>query len=147
MSIETWITDGVIEPGRVLQAVGSEDDGAVILFLGTVRNRNEGREVTGMRYDSYRSMAEKVLREIAEEAVAMHGTSRIAAVHRTGELKIGDISVAVAVSTPHRADAFAACRTVIDELKQRLPVWKKEHYVEGSSWLEGSEPPVTERAP
>lgn len=144
MSIRTWITDAVIDPAAVLDAVGSADDGAVLLFLGTVRNRNDGREVTGMRYDAYRTMAEKVLREIAEETAGEHGTDRIAAVHRTGELEIGEISVAVAVSSPHRAEAFAACRRLIDDLKLRLPVWKQEHYVEGSEWLEGNEPPVAE---
>jgi molybdopterin synthase catalytic subunit len=100
-----------------------------------------------MRYDAYDDMAERVLREIAEAAANTYGATHVAAVHRTGELSIGDISVAVAVSTPHRADAFTAGRWVIDELKQRLPVWKKEHYVDGSRWLEGNTPPVPETAP
>jgi molybdopterin synthase catalytic subunit len=92
-------------------------------------------------------MAERVLREIAGEAANTYGATHVAAVHRTGDLAIGDVSVAVAVSTPHRADAFTAGRWVIDELKRRLPVWKKEHYVDGSRWLDGSSPPVPETSP
>jgi molybdopterin synthase catalytic subunit len=147
MSIRSWITTEPIDTTDVLSSAGAPEDGAVLLFLGIVRRENEGREVTGMRYDAYDSMAERVLREIAEAAANTYGATHVAAVHRTGELAIGDISVAVAVSTPHRADAFSAGRWVIDELKQRLPVWKKEHYVDGSRWLEGNTPPVQETAP
>jgi molybdopterin synthase catalytic subunit len=147
MSIETWITTEPIDTGRVLSATGSPADGAILLFLGIVRRENGGREVTGMRYDAYGSMAERVLREIAGEAANTYGATHVAAVHRTGDLAIGDVSVAVAVSTPHRADAFTAGRWVIDELKRRLPVWKKEHYVDGSRWLDGSSPPVPETSP
>jgi molybdopterin synthase catalytic subunit len=147
MSPKTWITTEPIDASDVLAAAGSPQDGAVLLFLGIVREENEGRPVTGMRYDAYDSMAERVLNEIAREAVERFGVTRLAAVHRTGDLEIGDTSVAIAVSTPHRADAFSACRHLIDELKRRLPIWKKEHYVEGSRWLDGSTPPVAEPAP
>jgi molybdopterin synthase catalytic subunit len=146
MSIDTRITDGPIETAALLAAVGSEEDGAVLLFTGIVRRQNDGREVTGMRYDAYDAMAERVLREIAEEAAAEHGVTHVVAVHRTGELSIGETSVAVAVSSPHRANAFSAGRQIIDELKRRLPVWKKEHYVEESRWLDGNPPPVPEGA-
>jgi molybdopterin synthase catalytic subunit len=89
-------------------------------------------------------MAERTLTEIASEAQDRFNPSRIAVVHRTGELEIGEVSVAIAVSTPHRADAFDAVRHVIEELKKRLPVWKKEHYVTGEErWLEGTVPPAS----
>jgi molybdopterin synthase catalytic subunit len=140
--VRTWITPDVIDPQQVLGAVGASQDGAVLLFLGTVREQNDGRPVTGMRYDAYVEMAEPVLREIANGAAAEAGSDRIAVVHRIGELAIGEVSVAIAVSTPHREQAFAAARTVIEEIKLRLPVWKHEHYAEGESrWLDGAVPP------
>lgn len=123
--------------------VGAPEDGAAVLFLGTVRDHNEGRPVSGMRYDSYADMAENLLARIADEAALRLGTDRIVVVHRVGELAIGDVSVAIAASAPHRAETFDAARYVIEEIKQRLPVWKQEHYVEGGSqWLEGTVPPV-----
>jgi molybdopterin synthase catalytic subunit len=124
--------------------VGTDDDGAILTFLGTVRRTNDGMPVRGMRYDAYESMAERTLAEIAAETQQRYTPSRIAVVHRTGELEIGDVSVAIAVSTPHRAQAFDAVRYVIEELKKRLPVWKKEHYVTGEErWLDGNVPPAT----
>jgi molybdopterin synthase catalytic subunit len=141
--MKSWITTDAIEPTHVLASVGSAADGAVLLFLGTVRDRNDGRPVRGMRYDAYAGMAEDVLRSIASEAAGIAGSDRIAVVHRTGELAIGDISVAIAVSTPHRAAAFDAARHVIEQIKVRLPVWKREHYTEGGSrWLDGAVPPA-----
>ncbi|CAN5841743.1 molybdenum cofactor biosynthesis protein MoaE [soil metagenome] len=140
--MRTWITDLPILPEDVLAAVGSPADGAALLFVGTVRDENEGRPVSGMRYDAYVEMADGVLRAIAVEAVERAGSDRIAAVHRIGELAIGDVSVAIAVSTPHRAEAFDAVRFVIEQLKLRLPVWKHEHYVDGEPrWLAGAVPP------
>lgn len=143
----TGITTEPIDPGAVLARVGAPEDGAVLLFLGTVRNHNDGREVVGIRYDAYVAMAEKVLAEIAGEAARALGTDRVAVVHRIGELTVGDVSVAIAVSSPHRAEAFEACRHVIEEIKRRLPVWKEERDREGgSAWLEGRVPPVPEVA-
>jgi molybdopterin synthase catalytic subunit len=141
--MHTAITSDPIDTARVLGAVGSEDDGAVLLFLGTVRRQNDGRPVRGMHYDAYAVMAERVLAGIAQEASARAGTDRIAVVHRTGELAVGEVSVAIAVSTPHRAEGFAAARYIIEQIKERLPVWKREHYTDGAArWLEGSIPPV-----
>ncbi len=142
--LDTWITSEPLDSAAMLERVGTPDDGAVLLFAGTVRNQNDGRAVTGMRYDAYREMAERVLREIAQEAAARWEVSRIAAVHRTGELNVGECSVLIAVSSPHRAEAFDAGRYVIEEIKQRLPVWKQEHYVDGSRWLEGRLPETPE---
>lgn len=132
------ITDLPIDTAEVLAALGADDDGAVLLFLGVVRNHADGRSVDGMRYDAYPEMAQSVLQEIASEAAEIAGSDRIAVVHRTGELNIGEASVAIGVSSPHRAEAYAASRHVIEEIKKRLPVWKHEHYAEGdSAWVAG----------
>jgi molybdopterin synthase catalytic subunit len=113
-------------------------DGAVALFLGTVRDHNDGRDVDGLEYEAYGPMAERVLAEIAAEAASRWQTDRIAAAHRFGLLAIGEASVAIAVSTPHRADAFDACRYIIEQIKERLPIWKRESYGDGTSeWVDG----------
>ncbi len=138
------VTTDVIDVHEVLARVGSSEDGASILFLGVVRDHAEGRAVSGMRYDAYVEMAGPVLRAIAEEAAERLGTDRVAVVHRVGELDIGEVSVAIAVSSPHRAESFDASRYVIEEIKKRLPVWKKEHYVDGTDdWVKGTTPPGT----
>ena len=143
MPYSAIVTDP-IRAEDVLGRVGSDQDGAAILFLGVVRDHADGRPVSGMRYDAYAEMAESVLAEIASEAAARLGTDRVAVVHRTGELAIGETSVAIAVSSPHRAESFDASRYVIEEIKKRLPVWKKEHYTDGdAAWVEGVVPPGT----
>jgi molybdopterin synthase catalytic subunit len=135
------ITTGPIDPQAVLHGVGGEQDGAVLLFLGTVRNRNDGRPVRGMRYEAYVAMAEQELEAIVREAAQRTGAAHILAVHRIGELAVGEVSVAIAVSTPHRAEAYEASRYVIEELKRRLPVWKHEDYTDGEAqWLDGHVP-------
>jgi molybdopterin synthase catalytic subunit len=145
--MKTWITPDVIDPAAVLACVGSAADGAVLLFLGTVREQNDGRPLRGMRYDAYAEMAEQVLAAIAAEAAERAGTDRLAVVHRTGELEIGNVSVAIAVSTPHREQSFDAARYVIEQIKLRLPVWKHEHYTDSESrWLDGAVPPVADSA-
>ena len=132
----------LIDTNEVLSRIGSDQDGATLLFLGVVRDHADGRPVSGMRYDAYEEMATPVLLEIANEAADRTGSDRIAVVHRFGELSIGDVSVAIAVSTPHRAEAYDASRYVIEEIKKRLPVWKKEHYTDGGSeWVAGTVPP------
>ena len=146
--MRAWITRELIDPSVVLGLVGGDEDGAVILFLGTVRDHNEGRPVSGMTYDAYGAMAEKVLDRIAGEAAQRLGTDRIAVVHRVGELGIGEVSVAIAASSPHRAESFDAARYVIEEIKTRLPMWKKEHYIDGSrKWLEGQRPKQQSKSP
>jgi molybdopterin synthase catalytic subunit len=131
-----------IEAAEVLSKVGAREDGAALLFLGMVRDHADGRPVTGMTYESYEEMATPVLREIAQEASERSGTDRLAVVHRVGDLTIGEVSVAIAVSSPHRAEAYDASRYVIEEIKKRLPVWKKEHYSDGAhEWVEGTVPP------
>lgn len=137
------ITSDAIDTAAVLAQVADMGAGAVLLFLGTVRGENDGRAVTGMRYDAFPEMAERVLHEIVDEAATRYSLEQVYAVHRTGELELGAISVAIAVASAHRAAAYDASRYVIEEIKQRLPVWKHEHYVEGESqWLAGQVPPV-----
>jgi molybdopterin synthase catalytic subunit len=126
-----------------MRRVGDVGHGAVLLFVGTVRDHAEGRRVSGMGYEAYASMAEAVLSDIVDEAAARWGTDHIAAEHRIGELDLGEVSVAIAVSTPHRVDAYEASRYVIEQIKVRLPVWKHEHFVEGDSrWVPGQTPPT-----
>ena len=140
----TEVSVDSIDGPALLAKVGADEDGAAILFLGVVRDHAEGRQVQGMRYDAYPEMAEEVLKEIAVEATEHLGTDRIAIAHRFGELEIGDISVGIAVSSPHRSEAYEASRYVIEEIKKRLPIWKKEHYIDGvAEWVKGSIPPGT----
>lgn len=141
--IRARITADPVDPPALLGEVGGEVDGAVILFVGVVRNHADGRPVRGMRYEAYRAMAEEVLAEIVAEAAARLGAREVAAVHRVGELAVGEVSVAIAAASPHRAEAFDAARYVIEEIKKRLPVWKREHYVDGEdAWVEGTTPPT-----
>ena len=140
--MHTRVTSDIIDPQTVLGMVGSPADGAAILFIGSVREHNDGRAVNGMRYDAYLEMAEPVLRDIVAEAAVRAGSERIAVVHRIGELAVGTVSVAIAVSTPHREESFDAARYFIEQIKQRLPVWKHEHYNDGEPrWLAGAIPP------
>ncbi len=137
----TRIVKDPIDPAGLLASVGSDADGASMLFTGVVRNHNQGRVVGGVRYDVYEEMATGILAQIAEEAKQLVGIDHIAVVHRVGELTVGDVSVALAVSSPHRAEAFEACRFIIEEIKKRLPVWKKERYGDSvEEWVEGITP-------
>lgn len=139
--IWTGITDDTIATDDVLSRVGADRDGAVLLFLGVVRDHNDGRPVAGMEYEAYREMAESVLGDIAAEVEERWKTDRIVILHRIGTLDVGEASVAIAVSTPHRAEAYDASRYVIEEIKERLPVWKKEHYEDGERrWVPGHRP-------
>ncbi len=111
-------------------------DGALCLFLGVVRNENEGRAVLRLEYEAYEEMALPLMEEIAAETLRLYPVTDVRLVHRLGRLEIGEASVAVAVCSPHRAEAFAACRHAIDTLKARVPIWKKELYADGSAWLD-----------
>lgn len=131
-----------IDAGMLLGQLPAAADGAVLLFCGIVRETNDGRPVAGLEYEAYAPMAEAVLREIASEARSRWETGNIAVVHRTGALYIGEISVAIAVASPHREAAYTASRYIIEELKRRVPVWKHEHYLDGeANWLAGAVPP------
>lgn len=141
------VTPDAISPHDVLAHVGDDADGASLLFIGVVRDHADGRSVSGMMYEAYVEMAEPVLSDIAREASERLGTDRLAVVHRIGDLRIGEVSVAIAASSPHRAESFDATRYVIEEIKKRLPIWKKEHYTDGSDgWVEGQTPVPDRRA-
>jgi molybdopterin synthase catalytic subunit len=112
-------------------------DGALCLFVGVVRNENGGRGVLCLEYEAYEEMALPLMEEIAVEAGRRWPVSDVRIVHRLGRLEIGEASVAVAVASPHRGEAFEACRYAIDTLKATVPIWKKEFYADGAIWLEG----------
>jgi molybdopterin synthase catalytic subunit len=115
---------------------GTPSDGALCTFLGVVRNENQGRPVLHLEYEAYEEMALPLMEEIAAETRRLYPVTDVRLVHRLGRLEIGEASVAVAVSSPHRAEAFAACRFAIDSLKAKVPIWKKEFYADGSAWLD-----------
>lgn len=112
-------------------------DGALCVFTGVVRNHNEGKVVLYLEYEGFEEMVVSIFEEIAREASDRFGVTSVRIVHRLGRMEIGETSVAVAVSSPHRKEAFEACRFAIDTLKHKAPIWKKEFYADGSSWLEG----------
>ena len=136
-----------IDPAHVLAQIGDDQDGASLLFVGVVRDHNDGRSVGGVRYDAYEEMAHHVLEEIVDEAARAAGTDRVAALHRVGELAVGEVSVAIAVSSPHRAESYDASRYIIEEIKKRLPVWKKERYSDGAEEWVGGQTPSTSPNP
>ena len=123
-----------------IEAVGGPDRGAVALFLGTVRNEHGGRRVLHLEYHAYQAMAEESFRQIGREVRERFGAVSLAILHRTGILAIGDTSVVIAAGAPHRAEALAACSYAIERLKAIAPIWKKEHYAEGTAWIEGRDP-------
>jgi MoaE-MoaD fusion protein len=115
--------------------VGTADAGAVAMFVGTVRRQSRGREVLHLEYEAYEEMAEPMLVKLAEELTAKHGLCRVAIHHRIGRVEIGEPSVVIAVSAPHRAAALTACHEAIDTLKETIPLWKKEVYAGGEEWI------------
>ncbi len=139
--IQAWLTRDPILAEEILERVRTPSDGAVVLFLGVVRDQNEGRDVEGIEYEAYQEMAVAVLTAIAREAGESADTDRIAVAHRTGELKVGEVSLAIAVGSPHREEAYQASRYIIEEIKKRVPVWKKEKFTNGETiWVEGVRP-------
>ena len=140
--VDVLLTEEPLDLSRLYAFVERPEAGGITLFSGVVRDHNRGREVGYLVYEAYGPMAEKELRKIGEEAARRWGC-RIALHHRLGRLEIGEASVMVAVSTPHRADAFEACRFAIDTLKQTVPIWKREVWSDGEVWIEGAgETPV-----
>ena len=131
------LQDEPIRPEELLSAVRRDGDGAVALFTGTVRDRSHGRAVVRLVYHAYSEMALKEISDLRARALERFEISDAAIVHRLGPLEIGEISVAVAVASPHRAAAFDACRFVMDTLKRTVPIWKKEIFEDGEVWVEG----------
>jgi molybdopterin synthase catalytic subunit len=133
------LTPEPIDYQTLTEQVRRDDSGAVVIFLGTVRDLTEGRITTSLDYEAYPGMAEKKLAEIEADTRARWPVGDIALIHRLGHLDVGEISVAVAVSCPHRAQAFEACRFAIDRLKAIVPIWKKEHWADGTTeWVHPS---------
>jgi len=133
----TAIVSHPIDVASLISGVASHANGATTIFLGTVRDVNDGRAVTGMEYTAYDAMASKELGKIATEAVERFGGVTLVIEHRVGVLALGDVSVAIAASHPHRRQALDATRFVIEELKQRVPIWKREHYSDGTrEWID-----------
>jgi molybdopterin synthase catalytic subunit len=130
------IVDRPIDSAALLAEVARHANGAAILFVGTVREVNDGRAVGGIEYTSYRGMAERELADIVAEAAERFETRDIAVEHRIGVLELGEASVVIAVAHPHRGEAYDASRFVIEEIKRRVPIWKLEHYADGTrEWV------------
>jgi|RhiMetdeSRZDD1v2_1073273.scaffolds.fasta_scaffold08299_17 molybdopterin synthase catalytic subunit len=130
------LVDRVIDVNALIAEVGDDSCGATSVFLGCVRNVNDGRSVTGIQYSAYRSMAEREMTVIAREADERFGVSRLVVEHRLGNLALGDVSVAIVAAHPHRAPALDATRFMIEQLKRRVPIWKLEHYEDGGrEWV------------
>ena len=127
------LSQETLSPADLAQSLSSDAAGALVVFEGRVRNHNEGRDVTSLEYEAYRNMAEKEGEAVLREAMDRFAIIDALCVHRTGRLAIGDIAVWIGVLGSHRDAAFQACRFVIDEIKLRVPVWKREHYCDGST--------------
>jgi len=131
------LTTDQVDPRQAEAAVGGPERGAIASFLGVVRDHHAGRRVRRLEYHAYTPMAEAILGQVAAEAAGRFGTSDIAIVHRIGDLGVGEISLHVVVAAVHRREALAACAWVVDEVKARAPIWKKEFGEDGAFWIEG----------
>ncbi len=129
------ITDQPLFLEPLVNAVRRSSSGAIATFLGVVREQTRGRQVRYLEYEAYREMAISKMREVADEIRRKWEVDEIAMVHRIGQLQIGDASVAIAVSAPHRHQALAACAYAIDRLKEIVPIWKKEVWTDGEEWV------------
>ena len=130
-----YLTDEVIDAQALVRRVMRPSDGAYVLFEGVVRNHHEGHAVTSIFYDAYRPMAEKEIEKIVLAVATEFPDVALALQHRLGELTVGDTSIAIVCSSPHRAESFAACRALIDHIKQTVPIWKKEKGPNGEEWV------------
>jgi len=129
------LTHGPVNLTSVVVEVVDEQAGAIATFLGTVRARSRDRDVIALEYEAYEEMAEEVMAEIAAELDSRYELCKVAMSHRLGRVEVGETSVAIAVSAPHRQDALAACADAIEALKSQVPLWKKELYVGGEEWI------------
>ena len=134
--IRAAIVATAIDPGELAREVESPSSGATAIFIGTVRAENNGRPVSGIEYSAYEEMAVREMTSILEEAAAQFNLHNAVAVHRIGELAIGEASIGIAVSYAHRANAIDGMRYIVEQTKMRAPIWKLEHYLDGSrEWV------------
>jgi MoaE-MoaD fusion protein len=133
---------GPIDTAALIAHIRAPEDGAIVTFDGFVRNQSHNRPTLYLDYEAYESMALAKMREIGAQMHEKFAIHRVAMVHRLGRLQIGETSVFVAVSAPHRAAAFDACRFAIDTLKRTVPIWKKEYFEDGAVWADGELPPA-----
>ena len=129
------LTDDPIDSRAIAGGVMRRSDGACVVFEGVVRDHHEGRVVESIDYEAYRPMAEKELARIIGEVEAEFHEARVDVRHRLGHLVVGEVSIVIAAAAPHRGDAFAACRTLIDRIKETVPIWKKERGPDGEEWV------------
>jgi molybdopterin synthase catalytic subunit len=129
------VTETPLDVETTAAAVRSPAHGAVVIFEGIVREENLGRRVSFLEYEAFVPMAETEMERIAQEAEARWGPLSVAIAHRTGRLEIGELSLVVAVASPHRAEAFEGCRYIVDQVKERAPIWKKEVWEGGGEWI------------
>ncbi|MCS7019944.1 MAG: molybdenum cofactor biosynthesis protein MoaE [Cytophagales bacterium] len=130
------LTTQPIEIAAVVAEVSTASAGAIDIFIGTVRKHNHQRKVLRLEYEAYAPMALQQMEKIAQAAKQQWQIEKLAMVHRTGTLLVGEVAVVIAVSTAHRQDAFEACRYIIDTLKKTVPIWKKEYYEDGAMWID-----------
>ena len=131
----TYLTDQPIDSAALVRGVVRPGDGAYVLFEGVVRDHNEGKRVESIEYDAYRPMAAKEMARVVDDVRRAFPDVAVAVIHRLGHLVIGDASIAIVCASPHRAEAFDACRMVIDHIKQTVPIWKKERGPDGEEWV------------
>ncbi|HMU39309.1 MAG TPA: molybdopterin converting factor subunit 1 [Pseudomonadota bacterium] len=124
-----------LDPAEVFSAVAAPGQGGIVMFVGIVRDHNEGKEVVRLDYEAYDDMALKKMADLAARIEGEHAGAKVAMVHRVGSLSVGDAAVVLAASAPHRPEAFAACRAAIEALKHEVPIWKKEFSKDGATWL------------
>ena len=135
MTIDVTITEEPLDPAPLVEQVRSDRDGVVVTFLGVTRDHNEGRRVLYLEYEAYRPMAERKMAEIIDEMKARWKIGSVAVAHRVGRVDIGETSMVVAVSAPHRGPAFEAAMHFVDQLKRVVPIWKKEYCEGGEVWV------------
>ncbi len=130
-----YLTENKIDTNALIEFVQTAEAGAVDIFIGTVRSKTAHKKVVRLEYEAYDKMAVKQMQEIVNEACRRWEILKYAVVHRHGILEIGEVAVVVAIATPHRQAAFAACQYIIDTLKESVPIWKKEVYEDGEIWV------------
>ena len=131
------LVQDAIDSHRLVEEIKAGEDGAVTIFDGIVRNNTKGRQTLYLDYTAYDAMALDQMRKLAADAIARYGVRDVLMVHRLGRLQVGETSILIAVASAHRGAAFDACRWLIDTLKQQVPIWKKEVFVDGAVWAAG----------